>query len=40
MCGICGKFNFDLGKNVEEELVRCMTRALYRRGPDDERFFF
>ena len=36
MCGICGKFNYDLAKPVEEELLRRMCSVLVHRGPDDE----
>ncbi len=33
MCGLCGEVRFD-GYPAREGAVRCMTRALERRGPD------
>ncbi len=40
MCGICGKYNFDIGNTVNENTVKKMNQALYHRGPDDEGYFF
>ncbi len=40
MCGICGRYNFDRKRAVGKGVLRQMTRALARRGPDGEGFFF
>lgn len=36
MCGICGKFNFERGNQVEPSLVHSMMDTIVHRGPDDE----
>jgi len=36
MCGICGMFNFEREKSVDEECLRRMTSLLVHRGPDGE----
>ena len=40
MCGICGKYHFDDQRPVDDDFIRRMARALERRGPDGEGFFF
>jgi asparagine synthase (glutamine-hydrolysing) len=39
VCGICGKLNFDRGRNVSPALVRAMADTIAHRGPDDEGYF-
>jgi asparagine synthase (glutamine-hydrolysing) len=39
MCGICGKLEFDPGKQVPETLLKRMADAIRHRGPDDEGFY-
>lgn len=39
MCGICGKLEFDPGKQVPEDLLKRMADAIRHRGPDDEGFY-
>ena len=36
MCGICGIYNFDQNKIVENTILRTMMDTLKHRGPDDE----
>lgn len=40
MCGICGKVNFDPGRQVPRALLHAMTRSIAHRGPDGEGHFF
>jgi asparagine synthase (glutamine-hydrolysing) len=39
MCGICGKFEFDLQASVSPALVKAMADAISHRGPDDEGYY-
>lgn len=39
MCGICGAVDFELGRQIREETILPMVRALRHRGPDDEGLF-
>jgi asparagine synthase (glutamine-hydrolysing) len=39
MCGICGIYNLDPLREVEERGLKAMVRILSHRGPDDEGFF-
>jgi asparagine synthase (glutamine-hydrolysing) len=39
MCGICGRLNFDSGREVSPALLKAMTTAIQHRGPDDEGFY-
>ncbi len=39
MCGICGIVNYRDGAPVNPDILAGMTRALTRRGPDDEGFY-
>jgi len=39
MCGIAGILEADIARRPDPAVMRSMTRALFRRGPDDEGFF-
>jgi asparagine synthase (glutamine-hydrolysing) len=39
MCGICGVFEFENGREVPAELIRRMTDTIIHRGPDDQGIF-
>jgi asparagine synthase (glutamine-hydrolysing) len=39
MCGICGKFMFDIEAKVPESLVSAMADSIAHRGPDDQGFY-
>src|SRR5271154_4686875 len=39
MCGICGKFEFDLQARVSPALVKAMADTISHRGPDDEGYY-
>jgi asparagine synthase (glutamine-hydrolysing) len=39
MCGICGKFEFDLQARVSPTLVKAMADTISHRGPDDEGYY-
>jgi asparagine synthase (glutamine-hydrolysing) len=39
MCGICGKFDFDLQARVSPALVKAMADTISHRGPDDEGYY-
>lgn len=39
MCGICGIYNSNSKKRIEEVFLKKMTRILSHRGPDDEGFY-
>lgn len=39
MCGICGKYYFQVDELVDREILMRMTKSLYSRGPDEEGFF-
>jgi len=39
MCGICGVFEFEKGREVPAELIRRMTDTIVHRGPDDQGVF-
>jgi asparagine synthase (glutamine-hydrolysing) len=38
MCGICGMYNLDRHRPVDESVVRTMTAQLSHRGPDEDGF--
>lgn len=40
MCGITGKFNFNISEIVEKNSADSMVRVITHRGPDDEGFYF
>jgi asparagine synthase (glutamine-hydrolysing) len=40
MCGIAGKFNFDLSAPIDRGRVEAMTTAVAHRGPDADGFHF
>lgn len=40
MCGITGKFNFNISEIVEKNTADSMVRVITHRGPDDEGFYF
>lgn len=39
MCGICGKFNFDINNEVDKGLIKKMCDTLIHRGPDDQGYY-
>src|SRR5271154_5217692 len=39
MCGICGKFEFDIQARVSPALVKAMADTIAHRGPDDEGYY-
>lgn len=39
MCGICGQFNIDRNKSVDETIISRMVSSLSHRGPDDSGIF-
>jgi asparagine synthase (glutamine-hydrolysing) len=39
MCGICGIYHYNTGREVEAGLLRGMTASLRHRGPDDEGYY-
>jgi len=39
MCGICGKFEFDLQARVSPALVKAMADTISHRGPDDDGYY-
>src|SRR5439155_10265322 len=39
MCGIAGKFNFNLDRPIDRECLTSMTSVIAHRGPDSEGFY-
>lgn len=39
MCGICGRYNFCKGDNVDLSEIKAMAERLHHRGPDEEGFY-
>jgi asparagine synthase (glutamine-hydrolysing) len=39
MCGIAGRFNYDLSKPVDRDVLSAMTDAVAHRGPDDAGYY-
>ena len=39
MCGICGVFEFEQGREIPQGLIRRMADTIIHRGPDDEGVF-